>query len=40
MRTVQIHVEHGCPSQDLAGRMGPQSADGFEADLEKLLWIR
>ena len=35
MGTVEIHVEHGCGSQDLAGRVGPQSTDGFESDLEQ-----
>ena len=35
MRAIEMHAQHRGARQDLAGRMGPQTADGFEADLEE-----
>jgi hypothetical protein len=40
MGAIEIHFEYGGAGQDLACRMGAESADRLEADLEKSRWIR
>jgi hypothetical protein len=40
MGAIEIHLEYGGAGQDLAGRMGAESANGLESDFEKSGWIR